>query len=215
MTPIRCSRRIPACVALLLLFASSPAHAAGGFDRLCPLLDHDERRELEDLELELRLTKTELRARERVYAMVEALWKVRAVEQEIYLDYRRMRDRTRVRVDRVATAIEQQRAVVAQYDLICEGAGAATADAESSAKIDELNAEYRRRECELLGHDVAIAEVDLAFHAAVLEATRSLNQGNVKSKFELVLDESDADQAKARVDAYRRRAKSCRAQLER
>ncbi len=205
----------------LVLFVGSvaaiigaPDVARAGFDRLCPLLDHEEHRELQDLELSLELARTELRARERVFEMVEALWQVRAVEQEIYLDYRRQRDRTRVRVDRIETEIEQQQTVVAQYDLICDGRKASAANAESTAEIDALNERYRELECKLLGYDVAIAEVDYAFHSAVLEATKTLNLGNVKSKFDLVLDEADAAQAKSRVEGYRRRARGCRAQLE-
>jgi hypothetical protein len=52
------------------------------------------------------------------------------------------------------------------------------------------------------------------FDRAVLESTRALIEGHIKSRYELVIEEFDHDQSKARVERFAARGAACRSQLE-
>lgn len=205
-------------LATLVVLALPGAACAEGFERICSLLEHERQRDLEDLEIELELVRAEHRARSRVFEMIESLWDVHAVEQEIYLDYKRQRDRTGVLARRFETEIGQKKVEIERFEAVCGSSGAAPAaggpavpiEVRIEERIEELQDRYLRFECELLARDVEIAEVDLTFHAAMYEATRVLNERNVKARVDLVVDEFDLEQARARVEGFRRRASACR-----
>ena len=65
----------------------------------------------------------------------------------------------------------------------------------------------------MLARDWEIAEIDYEFDKAVLDATRTLADSNIKSKYELVIDEYDLSQSKARVESYKSRTASCKKRL--
>lgn len=180
-----------------------------GSDLLCPLVEHERKRALEDSRFELDLVTNEFRAREKVFAMVEKLWQTRSIEQEAYLDYKRLRDRTRLRMARLSTQISQDESIAEQYSLTCAAARGQTVD-RLQEKVEASRAEYRRLECELLARDAEIAAVDYEFDRAVLEATRELVARNTKSKYELVIEEYDLSQSKANFDSYRARTAACK-----
>jgi hypothetical protein len=192
------------------------AHATdrGGLDLICPLVEHERRRDLEDYELEVKLVESEYQSRREVFGMVEKLWAVRSIEREIYLDYRRLRDRTQVRVGRMKAQIAQQKSVVEQYELTCGEDREEKTVGEVKERIAALHAQYRRIDCELLDRDVEIAAIDYDYDASILSATRTLVESNIKTKFELVIEEYDLSQSKERVDGYRSRAKACRKRLK-
>jgi len=207
-------------IASLLLYvassAASTAHAQAidltGLDLVCPLVEHERQRDLEDSLVELELVENEYRARKQVFEMIEKLWGARSIEQEVYLDYKRLRDRTKVRIPRLTARIAQQKNIVEQYALTCSQIRGSLVD-RLSEKIAELQAEYRRLDCELLARDAEIADIDYEFDQAILEATRVLSQQNIKSKYDLVIDEYDLSQSRARSESYRRRTKECKKQL--
>jgi hypothetical protein len=62
--------------------------------------------------------------------------------------------------------------------------------------------------------DLEIAEIDYKYDAEVLSATQTLVKNNIKSKFQLVIEEFDLSQSKGRVEGFRRRASACRNRLE-
>ncbi len=192
---------------------SAQAPDRSGLDLICPLVEHERERALEDYELERKLIKSEYQSRRRMFDMVEKLWAVRSIEKEVYLDYKRLRDRTRVRVGRMSLKIAQQKSIVKQYELTCGQVRGETAVGDRREKINELHSEYRRIDCELLDKDVEIAEIDHEYDAAILSATRTLVESNIKTKFELVIEEFDLSQSKAQVEGFRRRANACRKRL--
>ena len=228
------------CLVCLAGTATPVAHAQpidiGGSRLLCPLVLHERQRDLEDARFELELTENEYRARKRLFVMIEKLWEARSIERELYLDYKRLRDRTRVRMARLKTRIAQLRSETEQVALACgqggqggQGGRAGRGDRGEKSEIDEsvngaldplaekidaLQAEYRRLDCELLARDREIAAIDHEFDRAVLEATRALSEGHIKSRYELVIDEFDHDQSKARVESFATRKAACRRQLE-
>ena len=115
-------------ISLLMAFAfthlpvsATLAQASGDrrLDLVCPLLEHERQRDLENYELLLGLVQSEYLSRGKVFEMVEKLWAVRSIEKEVYLDYRRLRDRTNVRVDRMRAQIAQHKSIVDQYELTC------------------------------------------------------------------------------------------------
>ncbi|MAG32008.1 MAG: hypothetical protein CL908_14085 [Deltaproteobacteria bacterium] len=196
-------------------FVSTAAQASdtGGLDFVCPLVEHERQRLLEDSKVELELVENEYLARKKIFEMIERLWAAHSIERETYLDYRRLRDRTKVRVARLTIQIAQQKGIVEQYVLACaQNRGARTATLVS-ARVEELQAEYRRLDCELLDRDSEVAEIDREFDEAILQATRTLADQNIKTRYELVVEEYDLSQSKARSDSYRRRAMECRKQL--
>jgi hypothetical protein len=204
-----------------LAFAHLPVSATwaqasdrSGLDLICPLVEHERQRALEDYELELTLVESEYQARKKVFAMVERLWAVRSIEREVYLDYQRLRDRTKVRAGRAAVQIEQQKSIVEQYQLTCGQVRGETTVGDIQEPIDSLQRQYRRIDCDLLDKDLEIAEIDYKYDAEVLSATRSLVANNIKTKFQLVIEEFDLSQSKRRADGFRRRASACRKGLE-
>jgi len=179
---------------------------------VCPLVEHESLRHLEDSRFGMELLENEYRARLKIFEMIEKLWLARSIEQEAYLDYKRLRDRTKARIARSETEIAQRSSMSTQYALVCAQVRGEVID-EIKKKVEELQAEYRRLDCELLDRDSAIAEVDYEFDRAILKATRTLAERNIKSRYELVLDEYDLSQSKARFDSFRTRAKMCKKQL--
>ena len=179
---------------------------------VCPLVEYERQRDLHDSQIELELVENEYRARSRVFEMIEKLWAASSIQQEDYLDYRRLRDRTRVRIARLTVRIAQQENVVEQYALTCSHVRGTPVD-RLPEKIASLHAEYRRLDCEILARDAQIAEIDYEFDRQVLTATRTLNERNITSRYELVIDEYDLSQSEARLKSYRRRAKRCKKKL--
>jgi DNA-binding LacI/PurR family transcriptional regulator len=110
--------------------------------------------------------------------------------------------------------IAQQKSIVEQYELICGEEREEKTVGEVKERIAALHAQYRRIDCELLNRDVEIAAIDYDYDAAILSATRTLVESNIKTKFELVIEEYDLSQSKERVDGYRSRAKACRKRLK-
>jgi hypothetical protein len=210
------SLRIVSLLSCLISAAALTAHAQSvdprGLDLVCPLVEYERQRVLEDAQFELELVENEYRARNKVFEMVEKLWIARAIEQEVYLEYKRLRDRTKVRIARVTIEVAQQRSTVEQYGLACARVLSHSIDQLKMA-IDEMQAEYRRLDCELLARDTEIASIDHQFDKAMLEATRTLTESNIKSKYDLVIDEYDLSQSKAKVESYSARTKVCRKRL--
>jgi len=218
----------PRSITLLLLLASAAprvAHAESvdldGSRLLCPLVLHERQRDLEDARFKLELTENEYLARKRLFVMIDKLWEARSIERELYLDYKRLRDRTWVRSKRLETRIAQLDSETKQVALACDQGGKSQSDASENEpldtiakKIDVLQAEYRRLDCELLARDLEIAAIDHEFDRAVLEATRAFIEGRIKSRYELVIDEFAHDQSKARVESFATRARACRKRLE-
>ena len=183
-----------------------------GLDLVCPLVAYERQQVLEDSQFEVELAENELRARKRVFEMVEKLWQARAIEQEIYLDYKRLHDRTKARLSLLATQIAQQRTAVEQYELVCKEVRSES-NSDPQEKITRLQHEYRRLDCELLARQAELAEIDYVFDKAILEATRALAEGNIKSRYELVIDEYDLSQSKAKHESYRNRMILCKKRL--
>ena len=142
--------------------------------------------------------------------MIEQLWQARSIEREVYLDSKRLRDRTQASIARVETQIAQQASIAKQYALTCGRLRGEPVD-RLDERVRELQAEYRRLDCELLARDLDIARIDRAFD----EAKLGLVNGNIKSRYELVIDEYDLSQSNARVESYQARQVACRAQLPR
>jgi hypothetical protein len=192
--------------------ATAQSGGTGGLSPVCPLVKYERQRDLDDSETELELVKNEDLARNKVFNMIEKLWAVRSIEREVYLDHKRLRDRTRVRIARLNTQISQLKIVVEQYVLTCDQVRGNPAE-HLPERVNELQSEYRRLDCELLAKDSEIADIDYEFDQQILEATRTLVEGNIKSKHELVIDEYDLSQSRARSESYRRRTTICKEKL--
>ncbi len=194
----------------------SAAHAQSidsrGLDLVCPLVEHESLRHLEDARFNLELLENEYRARLRIFEMIQKLWDARSIDQEAYLDYKRLRDRTKARIARSTTQISQRSRMAEQYALTCAQVRGESIG-QIQKKIDDLQAEYRRLDCVLLARDSAIAEIDYEFDRAILKSTRTLAERNIKSRYELVLEEYDLSQSKARFDSYRARTTACKRRL--
>jgi len=191
--------------------AQAPEHS--GLDLICPLLEHERGRALEDYQLELGLIENEYQSRRKIFEMVAKLWAVRSIEKEAYLDYRRLRDRTKVRVGRMKIQIAQQKSILDQYELTCGQVRGDSTVGEIRDRIIERHGRYRQLDCELLDKDVEIAKIDYEYDSEILRSTRTLVKSNIKTKFQLVIEEHDLSQSKARVEGFRRRATACKKNL--
>jgi len=213
-----CGRSLPALLLLVGMATGAASTAVAqstgttGLDLVCPLVQYERHRELADSVAELELVDNEYRARIKVFAMIEKLWQAHSIEREVYLDYKRLRDRTKVRIARLNTQISQQKAVVEQYELTCDQVRGEPAEGLHE-RIEALQAEYRRLDCALLARDTEIAEIDYEFDRQILEATRTLAAENIKSNYALVIEEYDLSQSRARSETYRRRTALCKKKL--
>ncbi len=196
--------------------AAGAADAAGetpGLDLVCPLELHERERDLADSRIEKTLTENQHRAQARVFEMIERLWATRAIEQEVYLDQKRLRDRTKVRITRLGLQIEQDRRALDQLELACADVRGEPVE-DLAQRVRSLQSEVRRLDCDLLAKDAEIADIDRAFDEEMLAATKILVERNIKSRHDLVLDEYALSQSKARSESYRARARACRSRLE-
>lgn len=191
-------------VILGALVVSSAAAADEAAHPICPLVQHRERVDAEERELEVELAETRLAAAASIFDLVDQLWKNDAVERLLYLAAKHDRDVAEIEVTRQRLLLKRQEAAVEQFTLVCSPPAAGHA-----ARLDEARRRYAQADCHRIGKDLAIAEVDLAYRGEVLASLRDLRENDVGTRQDVIRAERDVEMARQRVDLQRRRVDEC------
>jgi len=183
-------------------------------DPLCRLLLHEEQREREDLEIQLRLARSELAAREEIMVLLEGLWKIQGVERLLYVTGKHDRDLAKIEVERRRLLVEAQEAFLEQYRAYCAALSSGKPPtAERLGVIDPIWERYLRADCDAIGQERSAAEVDLEYEREVLASVLDLRESDVATRQDVILAELDVRTAEERVAHARGRAERCRAEV--
>jgi hypothetical protein len=195
---------------LVAWLATSAAHADDPHHPLCRLFLHEDQREREDRELALALARQDLAAREEIFALLEALWKIQGVERLVYVTGKHARDRAKIEVERLRLDLESYDAHLEQYRTYCAALAAGRSpNAAESETIARAWARYLQSECDSIGQERSAAEIDLAYEREVLTSVQELRAGEVATRPDVILAELEVRRAQDRLDHARRRFDRC------
>ena len=180
---------------------------------ICQLVLEEEGRERDDLDLNLRQTLTQMQAAERIHALLDDLWKKKAVERLVYLRGKHNREIAIIEHDRAGFMLERQQAALEQYRLACEAFSAReTAGDKIRVAVEEALLRYRRANCEVQAADERRADADLSYFEQVLVSARDLRASDVGTEQDVILAERDVEMARARQEQTRTRVARCRSE---
>ena len=203
--------RMPPLITIcgLLILGSGAAAEETILRADCRLVLEEERQQRDAVALELDLARSELVAAEEVFGLLDRLWEVDATERLRYLSGKHQRDRASIGVERLGRLLEQQEALLEQYRLICDAGGSKEQTEEERNAIDRAWRRYRVAECKARGHDVAVAEVDLAYRLEVLASFRDLREHDVATRQDIVYSERDVEMARKQLAQAKRLVETC------
>ena len=133
----------------------------------CDVLIADERVQLADFALEVRLAEARLSSFEQIYALIDGLWQREAIERMVWLEAKYERDAARVALERAGLVLERQQFLVERLAGTCRSKGSA-----------EARKGYRALQCAQLERAVAEAAIDLEFQREWLASVRRLREGS-------------------------------------
>jgi hypothetical protein len=198
-------RFLAAAVAVVIL-GVCPAVAEHRFNASCELAVYEERVELENTELEVELATSRLAAFEKIFVLIDKLWKAEALERLTYLRGKFDRDAARLDLERAGLQQQRQQALLDHYKVIC-----GTADKRNSEEsLDDIRARYRRADCDQQAKAVEVAEVDLEFSQEWLASVRDLRASDVATLQDLISAELDVTLEKQRLADAKKRVAVCR-----
>lgn len=208
---VRLSRRCAVtvlCALAVLLALPSPAAAQQGFDGLCTLFLHQQRIELEDLEVTVLEAEEHLRVSEEIFELVDELWRNDLFERLPYLNVKHRRDTARISLERTQRQVDRQRAVIDQYELACSASSRQPASGERGT-IEEALQRYIEADCAVRQLEVALFEVDMEYNNGVLLSSRDLRQSDIASRQQVLFAEQDVEVSGYRLEQARQRAARC------
>lgn len=206
-------KRVPVPFLLAFLLNSGLSLAAEGKgleESWCRFLLAEEHRERDDLEVELDLARSESAAAEKIYGMVERLWKEEAIERMVFLLARHESETTRLEVERRRLRLERQEAIIEQYEHFCAALAERGVSSEHRERLEAAFDRYRAAQCGVIDKDVAIAAADVAYLREFLQSVLELRQGDVATMQDVIRAERDVEMASKRLEQGRRRALACR-----
>jgi hypothetical protein len=205
------------CIPLLILLALGPGPALFADDelpQLCRLVLHEETNDREDFELELDIARTNVRATEDVFSLLDELWKENATERLRYLLGRRNRDFALVDEKRADVVLKRQGALLEESRLLCLADGSGEANKEQRSAIVKAHDRYLALDCERLSHRIEMAKVELDYAERVQEAYIDLREFAAAAPIEVMEWNYKVEVAHKRLAHTKRRTASCRAALE-
>ena len=197
----------------LVFAAQGPSSAETTLRGDCRVLLEEERQDRDAVALQLDLARSELVAAEEVFGLLDKLWKSDAVERLRFLTGKHQRDRAAIIVERLEQLLTQQESLIEQYRLICDARGSGEPSGEGQRSIDRAWRRYRRAECEVRARDLALAEVDLAYHLEVLASFRDLREHDVATRQDIVYSERDVEMSRKELAQAKMLVESCRQEL--
>lgn len=204
---------LPITVLALVVAAWAPSSAETILRADCRVVLEEERQERDAAVLQLDLARSELVAAEEVFGLLDRLWKNDATERLRYLSGKHQRDRASISVERLEQLLTQQEALIEQYRLICDAAESGAQSGDERRAIDRAWQRYRRAECEGYGREIALAEVDLAYHLEVLASFRDLREHDVATRQDIVYSERDVEMSRKELAQAKRLVEGCRQEL--
>jgi len=197
-------------VFILALAASAPGvRASEASNPLCTLVQHEERLDLEQMELVVARAESRLAAAEQIFALVEALWKDELIERIRYLLFEHERDVAVIDVKRRALSLKQQEALTEQLAIHCSSPGDEQDEATRNARREEAHRRYLQADCHRIGKDLAMAEIDLTYLEEVLVSIRDLRENDVATREQVIRAEEAVDVARRRVEHHTPLVKAC------
>jgi hypothetical protein len=184
-----------------------------GTRAVCALVLHQEREERDDITLELDLARSQADAAQQVFVLLDGLWQNDALERMHWLRGKHHRDMTRLGVDLAQRLLEEQEAVVRQYDGLCAALLSGEDATEDRGAAEDIYARYRRADCEARAIEVELAKVDLEFHLEYLASVRDLRENDVATQPDVIFAERDVEMIRKRVARTEQRARRCREEL--
>lgn len=200
------------CTGVFILALAAPAPgvlASEASNPLCTLVQHEERLDLEQMELVVGRAESRLAAAEQIFALVEALWKDELIERIAYLGYKHDRDVAVIDVKRQGLVLRRQEALLDIYENFC-ASGDKESEAERAARLEAAQRKYQQADCHRIGKNLAIAETNLAFHDEWLASVVDLRVNGVATAQEVILAEENVEVASREVRYHAPRLQACR-----
>ena len=195
-----------AILVLAIVCASAGPLAAQTVEHaLCPMLIHDESIELEDAALAVTLARADFSAHEKIYKLIAGLWDADAVERMVYLKTKYDHDSYKLALERADLAVEEQQALVDQYELVCAG--------KQRREVERARLRYRTAHCAEQAKAIEVAEVDLEYNRQLLDSVLNLFAGEVATKTDVILAELKVELEQQRLADAKRRTDLCRREL--
>ncbi|HSW39167.1 MAG TPA: hypothetical protein VLL97_06710 [Acidobacteriota bacterium] len=203
---------ISTAAALLTLAACpAPAAAQGMAPPVCAVVIHDEFTELENARIAVDLARSNFSAYEKIFSMIEGLWKARTIPRMDYLKARYDRDAAGLMLEEADLILRRQAALVEQYRLIC---GEATPGNEPRERaIRDAYLRYRSADCASLAKKIEIAETRLEFNREFLQRVLELRRDKFATNTQVILAQLDVEREEKSLADAQRRAAVCRAEL--
>ncbi|MGD8328701.1 MAG: hypothetical protein PVJ49_04645 [Acidobacteriota bacterium] len=202
---------LPALGALAcVLIPARPAAAQDALDGLCPVLLHQERIDLEDLELEVSAEETRLRVADELFVLVDEMWRNDLFQRLPYLGVKHRRDAARIALDRARQQLERQQAVVAQYSLACSDSSADGPPSDVPQTLEEALEQYLAADCAVRALDLQAYEVDLEYYREVAQSSRDLRSSDIASRQQVLFAEQDVELTEQLLAQAQQRVARCR-----
>ena len=197
---------------VVVLAGSSALVAAQDLPQpVCDLVIHDELSELGDTRIAVSLARSNFAAYQKIYEMIEGLWKADAIGRMTYVEAKHNRDAAAVALEKADLLLERQTLLVLQYRKICESSGSDSK--ERSRAIREANLRYRKADCDALSKSIEVAAINLEYQREFRTSILDLREGNVATKTDVILAELEVEREEKRhIDAKARTA-ACRNEL--
>lgn len=199
---------------LTILLVSHDLPQAQAIPRaFCELMLHEERLELKQWELELDLARSEFAAFEKIFKLIDELWKAKAIERMAYLESKHDRDAAKLALERADLIVERQEALIEQYRLVCETLVSGDAVEAHSRDVQQAHLRYHKAHCDSLSKAVEVAEVNLDFDRLLMTSIIDLRAAQVAARQDVILAERDVEMQEKRLEDAKRRVEVCRHDL--
>jgi outer membrane protein TolC len=209
------SHLLPFAIVALLLAVAGHADPGELRPALCEVVIHEERSSLENYRLAVDVARSDFAAYERIFAMIEELWKADAVNRMDYIEARYDRDAARLALEQADLILARQSELVEQYRLICQQADSDDEEQAHVRTLRESYLRYRRADCSSLAKAAEVAATNLEFNREYLASILDLQQKNVATKVDVIRAELDVEREEQRLSDAKRRATECKAELGR
>jgi len=195
------ARSLSILIALTLLPVAALAEVR---PLICPLAVEQERRAIEEHEIEIELAESERDAAVAIFKLVDQLRENDAVRPIVFLAAKHDRDVAELELKRQRLLLKRQEAELAQYQSVCAG----DSDAKRS-DLEQASKRYLQADCHSIGKELAIAEVDLAYYEEVRVSVLDLRANNVATQQDVIVAERDVEMARKRVARHKGRVAEC------
>jgi hypothetical protein len=180
---------------------------------LCELVLHEERLDLKEWELELSLARSDFAAFEKIFKLVDELWRDKAIERMAYLKSKHDRDAAKLALERADLIVERQEALIEQYRLACETLASGDTAKAHSRDVQRAHLRYRKAHCDSLSKAVEVAEVMLDFDRLLMTSVINLRAAQAAAQQDVILAERDVEKQETRLKDSKRRVEACRHDL--